>query len=487
MFERLSERSRRILVLARQHAHRAGHDKLDVVHFLLGLLDESRHTDGVALRLLGLDFELAVASVERALPRTRGEREDAEPLPFSSSARGLLVRAAAEADAAQSSRIDVEHLVLALALDDDSLVSRLVEQSGRTLDQVRRDARDLIAPRAAEFESRTVEPKKTPAIDGYCRDLLAKAREGKCDPFVGRAAELEALYAVLLRHRDGNALLSGESGVGKTALVDGLAAAIVEGAAPTPLLDCRLYVVDPLALLSGTRYRGLLEERVKALLYESRKLGNVILFLDDAHTLLGDEGASTTSVPDGGGSAGFLPMLKPALDAAETRFLLALDVSDRARFRQAQPAIARHFQAIEIAAADAASALEITRAHRARLEAFHDLRIDDSAIHAAVNSVDELRALPGRAIDLLDRACAEVAVSRAAPTQESRELDDEIKRLELEEIEHVKAKEYIQAAAGREAIESLIQKRSKLLSHRRDTRVVDAAAVAAALAVGAIR
>jgi ATP-dependent Clp protease ATP-binding subunit ClpC len=487
MFERLSERSRRILVLARQHAHRAGHERLEVVHFLLGMLDESRNTDGVASRLLGVELDRALDAVQRALPRSRPDGESGEPLPFSSNARALLVRAAAEADAAQSPRIDLEHLLLALALDDDGLVSRIVEEAGRSFEQVRRDARDLIAPRGAEFDSRVAEPRRTPALDSYCRDLLIRAREGKSDPFVGRSAELERLFAALLRHRDANVLLFGESGAGKSALVTGLADAIVSGTAPTPLLDCRLLAVDPLALLSGTRYRGQLEERVKALLYEARKLGNVVLFIDDAHALLGDEGASTASVPEGGGSAGFLPMLKPALDAGEVRFVLALDAADGVRFRRAQPAIARHFEPLEIKAADPALALEIVRTHRARLEAFHDLRIDESACRAVVESADDIRALPGRAIDLLDRACADVAHSCASPTREVRELDAEIARLEKEEIEHVKAKEYIQAAAGREAIESLIQRRGKLLTERRDTRIVDAAAVAAAAAIGAIR
>jgi ATP-dependent Clp protease ATP-binding subunit ClpC len=486
MFERLTDRSRRSIVLARQHAFRFAHDSVDVPHLVLGLLEESMHTDGVVTRLLGADLATFTAAVERALPRGVRATDAAAPLPFTPAARALFVRAAAEADAARIERIDVEHLVIALALDEDGAGARLVASCGRPLEQVRRDARDLVAPRSGEADTSAQEARRTPALDAYCDDLLARARQGRLDPLIGRQAELEQLFATLLRHRDGNALILGKPGVGRTALLRGLAIAIAEGTAPTPLLDARVFTLDTLALLAGTRYRGQLEERLKALLYEARKLGNVILALDDADAALGEEGSSTASIPAHESSAGFLPMLKNAFDAGEIRFVFTLREDGAETLPRLQPSLARHLQVLELAPATPVETLAITRGIKSRLETLHAARIDDAALTAACSARDEFRALPGSAVDLLDRACSAVTAGRNAPNAELNTIDAEIARLEAEEVEHVRLREFIKAAAGREAIESLLKKRTSLLGNSKIECVVDAVAIRVASGAGRV-
>ncbi len=490
MFERFTDRTRRVLVLARQHAHRMQHAALEAHHLLLGMLEEAKATDGSAERLLGIDIESAKAMVDRIAPLGNRPPDAHDALPFGPSARALLVRATAEADASRSEGVDLEHLVLALALDESHPAAKLVEQNGRSLEQVRRDVRDILAPRAHELESVVEETHRTPALDAFCHNLVDRAHQGQLDPFVGRGAELERLYEILLCRRDANALLVGSSGSGKTALARGLAIAIAEGTAPTPLLSAKLFAVNSLALLAGTRYRGQLEERVKALLYEARKLSQVILFIDDAQALLGEEGASTAWLTHDVPGAGFLSMLKHAFDAAETRFILALDSAALARFRIAQPSAQRHLQEIDVAPASKSETGDILRALKPQFELYHDVRIDDAALATAVLQRPRLqspgdpkdRALPGRAVDLIDRACSEIALASTEPTEDLKQIESEIARLQHEEAENVKAREYIAAAAGREALDTLEKRRERILSERRGQRAVDAAAIERAAA-----
>lgn len=485
MYERLHDRARRVLVLARQHAYRFGHEQLDSAHILLGLLEESATRDGSAGRLLGIELASAAPIVERSQRKTSMVGSSSDALPLSHSARSLMARAQAEAQAGNRDSVTLEHLVLALAQDETSLAARIVEQHGGDLERIRRAARELVAPQDEEPEIDTGSRSfRTPALDAFAHDMVERARQARLDPFVPRAAILDRMFETLLRSRDANALLVGAPGAGKTAVMRGLAYAIAEGSAPTPLLGARLYSIHPLKLISGTRYRGDLEARVKSILHEAKRITNVILFLDDAQALLGEEGASTASLPNLAAYGSILAMLKHPFDLGFVRVVIALDPSSLPRFVAAHPSSQRHLQRVDVEAATIPETREILRALRSQFEAYHDVRVDDEAIDQIVTFATgspQSRALPGCAVDVLDRVCSRLALTSNKPTEEIARLDADIARLEREEHEHVKARDYLRAAAGREALDALLTRRTELVELRRGRRIVDANAVRSAL------
>jgi ATP-dependent Clp protease ATP-binding subunit ClpC len=457
MFKGLTRRAQRVITsLAQEEAKKGRSDELDPEHVLLAVLKDGEGVGFKALRSLKVDTLELRDVLERSFERKRAGLVLGD-VPLSRRARTLLENAAEEANLSGSDYIGTEHFVVAAALENNSAFQRYLSAAGITADQLRDAARSYREPDRPEVRRdkplalpRGTAPDRTPLLDEHARDLTALAREDRLDPVLGREREIARVIRILSRRTKNNPVLVGEPGVGKTAIVEGLAQRFVRGDAPPELARKRLLALDLASVVAGTKYRGEFEERLKRIMKEIAQAGNVILFIDELHTVIGAGGAE--------GSIDASNMLKPALSRGEIQCIGATTIDEYRKYFEKDSALERRFQSVLVEEPGLDEAITILDGIRSRYEDFHDVSYERSAIEAAVELSRRYvagRFLPDKAIDLLDEAGALKKVSSPARPVELADIEEDIRRLTEEKFALVSTQNYEKAAEVRDRVRHL--------------------------------
>ncbi|MCX8061344.1 MAG: ATP-dependent Clp protease ATP-binding subunit [Anaerolineales bacterium] len=430
--ERFTQRARRVLSLAHQEAERMRHNYIGTEHLLLGLIEEDGGVAGRVLRELGLEPQRVQEMIERlvGIGQYRGGKLDLSP-----GTQQVLEQAVEEARRMGHHYIGTEHLLLGLVRHGEGVAMDVLRKLGITAEQIRRQTHRILqestttrrtaavgeAQRSAKQDPQ--QKSKTPLVDQLATDLTALAEEGKLDPVIGRQMEIERVIQVLARRTKNNPALIGEPGVGKTAIVEGLAQRIVEGDVPAPLLNKRVLQLDVGSLVAGTMYRGQFEERLKRVIDELKSSG-AILFIDEVHMLVG-AGAAGSSVDAAN-------ILKPALSRGELQVIGATTLDEYRKYIESDAALERRFQPIHVEEPTIEQALEILRGVRPAYEEHHRLNISDEALDAAVRLsaryVTE-RFLPDKAIDLIDESSSRVRMYKSPAAKTAKELMEQLRQI----------------------------------------------------------
>ncbi|MFC3743715.1 Clp protease N-terminal domain-containing protein, partial [Paractinoplanes deccanensis] len=416
MFERFTDRARRVVVLAQEEARMLDHNYIGTEHLLLGLAHEGEGVAARALEGLGVALEQVRQRVEEAIGR--GQLTPGGHIPFTPRAKKVLELSLREALKLGHNYIGTEHILLGLIRESEGVAAQVLGKLGAGPDRVRRQVVQLLgAPETAPAEEPVPRPMSA-VLDQYGTNLTQRAREGRLDPVVGREREIEWVMRVLSRRMKNNPVLTGEPGVGKTAAVEGLAQSIVTGDVPETLKDKQLYTLDLGSLVAGSRYRGDFEERLKKVLKEVGTRGDIILFIDEIHTLVGAGAAE--------GAIDAASILKPMLARGELQLIGATTSDEYRKFVQKDKALERRLQPIPVAEPTLAHTIEILRGLRDAYEAHHRVSITDAALVAAATLADRYiadRFLPDKAIDLIDEAGARMRIRRMTAPPDLPELD----------------------------------------------------------------
>src|SRR5687768_8429423 len=473
MFERFTDRARKVMALANQEAQRFNHEYIGTEHILLGLVKEGSGVGANVLKNLDVDLRKVRLEVEK-LVKSGPDMVTMGKLPQTPRAKKVIEYAIEEARNLNHNYVGTEHLLLGLLREHDGVAAQVLMNLGLKLEEVREEVLNLLGA-GVESEEQPQEKQgggggggtkgksKTPALDSFGRDLTELAREGTLDPVIGRKNEIERVIQILCRRQKNNPVLLGEAGVGKTAIVEGLAQMIVGNTVPEILHDRRLVVLDLAMMVAGTKYRGQFEERIKAVMNEVRRAKNVILFIDELHTLVGAGGAE--------GAIDASNVLKPALSRGEIQCIGATTFDEYRKYIEKDAALARRFQPITVDPPVKADAIEILKGLRDRYEAHHRVQILDAALVAAVEMSDRYitgRCLPDKAIDVLDEAGARIRLRSMTKPPNLAELEEQIERLSIQKEEAVKNAEYEEAARLREQAEALRAKKEEMQKQWRD-------------------
>lgn len=481
MFERFTDRARKVMALANQEAQRLNHEYIGTEHILLGLVKEGTGVGATVLKQLDVDLRKVRMEVEK-LVKSGPDMVTIGRLPQTPRAKKVIEYAIEEARNLGHNYVGTEHLLLGLLREQDGVAAQVLMNLGLKLEEVRQEVLNLLGAGSSDEErpshhigqgpsSVRSEPNKTktPALDSFGRDLTELARTGQLDPVIGRQREIERVIQVLCRRTKNNPVLLGEAGVGKTAIVEGLAQKIVSHDVPELLQDKRIVVLDLAMMVAGTKYRGQFEERIKAVMNEVKRAGNVILFIDELHTLVGAGGAE--------GAIDASNVLKPALARGEIQCIGATTLDEYRKYIEKDGALERRFQQIIVEPPTKEETLEILKGLRDRYEAHHRVRITDEALKAAVELSSRYitgRFQPDKAIDVIDEAGARVRLQSTTKPPDLTEIENELERLEAEKSEAVKNSDYERAADLRDQIETLKKKKQeKLLEWRRQHKEVD--------------
>src|SRR5690606_29255006 len=426
--ERFTQRARRVLSLAQEEAERLQHNYIGTEHLLLGLMREEGGVAGRVLRDLGLEQRRVEELVERLTRATT--RTPSSQLDLSPGTKRVLELAVDEARRMGHHYIGTEHLLLGLVRQSEGVAIDVLKRLGVSPEEVRRQTRRVLqeSPAPANRPSEPDKPQrkegKTPLVDQLATDLTALAQEGKLDPVVGRETEIERVIQVLSRRRKNNPALIGEPGVGKTAIVEGLAQRIVNGETPKPLLNKRVLQLDVGSLVAGTMYRGQFEERLKRVI-EELKSSDSILFIDEVHMLVGAGSA--------GSSVDAANILKPALARGELQCIGATTLDEYRRHIESDAALERRFQPIVVEEPSIEETIDILKGIRTPYEEHHALRITDEAINAAAHLSARYvsdRFLPDKAIDLIDESAARVRMYKSPESLRVRQAQEELEELQ---------------------------------------------------------
>ncbi|HZK82019.1 MAG TPA: ATP-dependent Clp protease ATP-binding subunit, partial [Humisphaera sp.] len=467
MFERFTDRARKVMALANQEAQRFNHEYIGTEHILLGLVKEGSGVGANVLKNLDVDLRKVRLEVEK-LVKSGPDMVTMGKLPQTPRAKKVIEYAIEEARNLNHNYVGTEHLLLGLLREHDGVAAQVLMNLNLKLEEVREEVLNLLGA-GVETEEPAQESKsqkgksKTPALDSFGRDLTELAREGQLDPVIGRKNEIERVIQILCRRQKNNPVLLGEAGVGKTAIVEGLAQMVISSNVPEILHDRRIVVLDLAMMVAGTKYRGQFEERIKAVMNEVRRAKNVILFIDELHTLVGAGGAE--------GAIDASNVLKPALSRGEIQCIGATTFDEYRKYIEKDAALARRFQPITVDPPSKADALEILKGLRDRYEAHHRVQILDAALEAAVEMSDRYitgRALPDKAIDVLDEAGARIRLRSMTKPPNLAELEEQIERLSIQKDEAVKNAEYEEAARLRDSAEALRAKKEEMQRQWRD-------------------
>jgi len=486
MFERFTDRARKVMALANQEAQRLNHEYIGTEHILLGLVKEGSGVGANVLRNLDVDLRRVRLEVEK-LVKAGPEMVTMGKLPQTPRAKKVIEYAIEEARNLNHNYVGTEHLLLGLLREHDGVAAQVLINLGLKLEDVREEVLNLLGAGGEQSEAGSSSAgggggdpagiggagalgsgassgtgagakgkSKTPALDSFGRDLTELARENQLDPVIGRATEIERVVQVLCRRTKNNPVLLGEAGVGKTAIVEGLAQRIIAGDVPEILSDKRLVVLDLAMMVAGTKYRGQFEERIKAVMNEVRRAKNVMLFIDELHTLVGAGGAE--------GAIDASNVLKPALARGEIQCIGATTFDEYRKYIEKDAALARRFQAITVDPPSNDQTIEILKGLRDKYEQHHRVHITDAAIRSAVELSGRYitgRVQPDKSIDVIDEAGARVRIKSMSKPPNLAELEGEIERLTVEKDEAVKAADYERAAELRDKAEQLRRKKEE--------------------------
>jgi ATP-dependent Clp protease ATP-binding subunit ClpC len=466
MFERFTDRARRVVVLAQEEARGLNHNYIGTEHILLGLIHEGEGVASKALESLGISLEAVREQVQEIIGQ--GQQAPTGHIPFTPRAKKVLELSLREALQLGHNYIGTEHILLGLIREGEGVAAQVLVKLGADLSRVRQQVIQLISgyqggkEGAAQGAGATQggPAEGTPAgslvLDQFGRNLTQAAREGKLDPVIGREKEIERVMQVLSRRTKNNPVLIGEPGVGKTAVVEGLAQDIVRGEVPETLKDKQLYTLDLGALVAGSRYRGDFEERLKKVLKEIRTRGDIVLFIDEIHTLVGAGAAE--------GAIDAASILKPMLARGELQVIGATTLDEYRKHIEKDAALERRFQPIQVAEPTLAHAIEILKGLRDRYEAHHRVSITDGALVAAANMADRYvndRFLPDKAIDLIDEAGARLRIRRMTAPPDLREYDEKIAAVVREKESAIDGQDFEKAARLRDDEKTLRAEKAK--------------------------
>jgi ATP-dependent Clp protease ATP-binding subunit ClpC len=454
MFERFTDRARRVVVLAQEEARMLNHNYIGTEHILLGLIHEGEGVAAKGLESLGISLEGVRAQVEEIIGQ--GQQAPSGHIPFTPRAKKVLELSLREALQLGHNYIGTEHILLGLIREGEGVAAQVLVKLGADLNRVRQQVIQLLSGYQGKEAVQTGGPAEgTPStslvLDQFGRNLTQAAREGKLDPVIGRENEIERVMQVLSRRTKNNPVLIGEPGVGKTAVVEGLAQAIYKNDVPETLKDKQLYSLDLGALVAGSRYRGDFEERLKKVLKEIKTRGDIILFIDEIHTLVGAGAAE--------GAIDAASILKPMLARGELQTIGATTLDEYRKHVEKDAALERRFQPIQVKEPSVAHTIEILKGLRDRYETHHRVSITDGALAAAANLADRYvsdRFLPDKAIDLIDEAGSRLRIKRMTAPAELREFDEKIASARKEKESAIDGQDFELAATLRDKEKTLI-------------------------------
>jgi ATP-dependent Clp protease ATP-binding subunit ClpC len=449
MFERFTERAVRVIMAAQGEAKRLGSTFVGAEHLLLGMLREGEPTVLKALEHYRIDPQFLKERIEGRVKEHPSGKKTGPEIPFNAQVKNVIELAWDEARGLGHSYVGVEHLFLGILREGTGLIGEIFKDIGITISSARNRMVTILGE-VATYQQRVPRVSRTPILDTFSRDLTSLAREKKLDPVIGRAKEIERVTQILSRRKKNNPVLLGDAGVGKTAIVEGLAQRIVVGDVPPPLLRKRLVTLDLGLLIAGTRYRGEFEERMKKVIAEVMKSGDIILFIDELHTLIGAGAAE--------GAMDAANILKPALARGELQCIGATTIDEYRKRIESDPALERRFQSVLVKEPVVLETIEILKGLRGRYEDFHKVKItDDALVSAARLSARYIsdRHLPDKAIDLIDEAASKVMLQAAAAPPELIEITKEIEKMKGQKDKAVENQEFEMAANLRDKEEAL--------------------------------
>jgi len=451
-----TDRVRKVLQMAREEAARLHHEYVGTEHILLGLIREGEGVAAAVLTNLNVDLEEIQQKIEETVKKGKAAAAAGPDLPYTSRAKKVLELAMSEARELNHSYVGTEHLLLGLLREEKGIAAQVLTDAGVNLEQARAETLRLLgsempsAPTPGSSGSQPAAPKsekksKTPALDHFCRDLTTLAGEGQLDPTIGRQKEIERVMEILSRRKKNNPVLIGEPGVGKTAIVEGLAQLIASGQCPDALKDHRVLSLDMAAVIAGTKYRGQFEERLKAIINEIAQNRNIILFIDELHTLVGAGAAE--------GAVDASNMLKPALARGELQCVGASTLNEYRKYIEKDGALERRFQTVIVDPPSIDETIEILKGLRKRYEEHHRVVIPDESLESAAKLSERYitdRFLPDKAIDVIDEAGARARLATQVPPPEVAALKEKLEQINNDKEAAVRDQNFERAAGLRD-------------------------------------
>jgi ATP-dependent Clp protease ATP-binding subunit ClpC len=466
VFERFTDRARRVVVLAQEEARLLNHNYIGTEHILLGLLNEGEGIAAKALESLGINLSSVREQVVEIIGQ--GQQAPTGHIPFTPRAKKVLELSLREALQLGHNYIGTEHILLGLIREGEGVAAQVLQKLGAELQKVRQTVIQLLSgPQGSEDQPSTASTggptssrseqssSGSTVLDQFGRNLTQVARERKLDPVIGRAREIERVMQILSRRSKNNPVLIGEPGVGKTAIVEGLAQKIVTGDVPETLADKKLYTLDLGSLVAGSRYRGDFEERLKKVLKEIKTRGDIVIFIDEIHTLVGAGAAE--------GAIDAASILKPMLARGELQTIGATTLEEYRKYLEKDSALERRFQPVQVEEPSVADTIQILHGLKDRYEAHHSVRFTEQAIVSAANLADRYlsdRFLPDKAIDLIDEAGSRMRISRSGNNPDFEEIDKKLADLRTQKQESVQAQQYERAAQLRDQERGLLSDRA---------------------------
>ena len=481
-----TERVRKVLAMAREEAERLRHEYVGTEHILLGLIREGEGVAAAVLQNLSVDLDEIQQKIEDTVKKGKAAAATGPDLPYTSRAKKVLELAMAEARDLTHNYVGTEHLLLGLLREEKGIAAQVLTDAGINLEAARAETLRLLgtdmpqsgsgsspnAPAGSPAAPGKGEKKsKTPALDHFCRDLTQLAAESQLDPTIGRAKEIERVMEILTRRKKNNPVLIGEPGVGKTAIVEGLAQLIANGECPDSLREHRVLSLDMAAVIAGTKYRGQFEERLKAVMNEIAQNKNIILFIDELHTLVGAGAAE--------GAIDASNMLKPALARGELQCVGASTLNEYRKYIEKDGALERRFQTVIVEPPTVDETVEILKGLRGKYEEHHKVTIPDTTLHAAAKMSERYitdRFLPDKAIDVIDEAGARARLATQAPPPEVTALKGQLEGVNTEKEAAVRDQNFERAASlrdrERELAGDIRRKQEEWEKHRQSHRPV---------------
>jgi ATP-dependent Clp protease ATP-binding subunit ClpC len=471
MMNNFTPRAQQVLALARKEADRFNHNYVGTEHLLLGLIKLGQGVAVNVLQKMGLDLDTVRMEVEKHVG-SHPETKMVGNIPYTPRVKKVLALAGKEAKALNHSYVGTEHILLGLLREGEGVAARVLKSLEVDIERTRNEILKELDPNFTPPESEAEAPQegnkkdvKTPALRAFGRDLTELARKDELDPVIGRKNEIERVIQILCRRTKNNPVLLGEAGVGKTAIVEGLAQEIAAGDVPELLRDKRVITLDLALMVAGTKYRGQFEERIKAVMDEIRRSKNVILFIDELHTIVGAGSAE--------GAMDASNIIKPALSRGELQCVGATTLNEYRKYIEKDAALERRFQTVKVEAPTIEEAAQILRGLRPKYEAHHKAKLTDEALDAAVKLSDRYltgRFLPDKAIDVMDEAGARARINAMTRPPDVKEIEKEIETIRNEKEAAIKAQDFEKAAALRDSEKQAKDKLERILEEWRERR-----------------